>query len=812
VKFKFIISLLISSFLIYSYSFSQGKISGIIRDSKDLSPVRDAVVKVVMVSDSTLKSGTNSDSSGFFSISNLRYGIYKLNINAIGYSAYNKVNISINENTSSIFLDTIKLKPDTYRTEEITVESEKPLMELVDDKKVFNVEKILSAKGGTAIEVLKKLPMIDVDASDNVSLRGSANAIILIDNKPMKFASLRQIPADAIQTVEIITNPSAKYEAEGVTGIINIVMKKSNPDMVGYNGFVYGSLSDKTRYYLSGGVNLKLNKWSIFINLGAGFYKYSSTSTNSVNYLNPVSFYESSSYGEGNNKYGFPSLGVEYEIVKNHTIGFDTYSNFSGNDNNFFVKNSNFNNVHNLSSYYTNDNIANGNFKNYSGSLYYNGKFNSKGEELNAEFTYSGSNSDFVRDNSTLYYDSLFSLINPNYSKLRNTTIGKTDNFRIQADYTNPLTDNTKIETGYKGIFRINDNDFRSDSLHNDINVYITNTDLTNHFKLSDYINAGYVILTQKIKNFRFKLGLRLEHTYTKGELITNNSSFTKNYLNLFPTLNLSQKFGASNEISIGYSRRITRPMIYRMNPFVNRYNNKFINFGNPELTPEFTDSFELTYSFISNIATLTPMLFYRRSYDVISNYSYIIDTNVTVNTYKNFAGGKAYGMDFIINSNALKWWSLNSTLSFYKSIFEGDITNDYTSEEGFSWQARIRSTFTVSNFFNIEFYYNYTGKKITTNGSNDPSQSLDIAINKKFFKNKVNLSVRADDVFSTSKWGGQTKGTGLSSVNSYKWDSRSITLNFSYNFGNTDDYYRKSKKTKQNENESQDQSNDNGK
>lgn len=810
-KFKAVLSIILFSFLLYSSSFSQGKISGFVRDSKDHSVIKDAVVKIIISSDSSYFKGMNSDSTGYFSFGNLKYGNYKLNISFIGYANFSRSNIILDENNSSVTLDTIRLKSETYKTEEITVESEKPLMELQDDKKVFNIEKLLSTKGGTAIEVLKKLPMIDVDENDNVSLRGSANAIILIDNKPMKFASLRQIPADAIQTVEIITNPSAKYEAEGVTGIINIVMKKANPDMMGYNGYLYSSFSDKTRYYIGGGVNIKLKKWSFFLNGGAGFYKYSSTSTSAINYFDPLSFFQSTSYGEGNNKYGSPSIGIEYEIAKNHSIGMDAYSSFSGNENNFFSKNSNYNDSYNLSSYYTNDNVGTSTWKNYSGSLYYNGKFNSKGEELNAEISYSGFRSDMTRNQNISYYDSLFVLINPNISRLRNNTIGRSDNFRIQADYTNPFSDNTKLESGYKGIFRINDNDYRYDSLHYDINEFVTNPDLTNHFKLSEYIDAGYAILTQKIHDFRIKLGLRLEHTYTKGELITDNSSFTKNYLNLFPTLNLSQKFGLSNEISAGYSRRITRPMIYRMNPFVNRYNSKFISVGNPELTSEFTDSFELTYSFTSNPVTVTPMLFYRKSYDIISNYSYIVDTNVTVNTYRNSAGGKAYGMDLIINSNAFKWWNLSSTFSFYKSVFEGSITNDYTSEEGYSWQTRIRSTFTLAEIFNIEVNYNYVGKKFNSTGSNMPSQSFDVALSRAFFNRKLNITFRADDVFNTSQWGSETNGIGLKSTYSSHWDTRAVTLNFSYNFGNTDKYYNKSKKTKQNENESQD-SNDNTK
>lgn len=806
-KYKFTIFIFLFSILFYSIAFPQGKITGYVKDKKEGIPIEGAVVKIFLNSDSTVKKGTSTDSRGYFSIEKIKSGTYKLVISEIGYHLYNKTNVVIDEDNPVIFLDTIKLSQYTYTTEEITVESEAPVMELKDEKKVFNIEKILSTKGGTAIEVLKKIPMVDVDANDNVTLRGSTNARILVDNKPMKFASLRQIPADAIKTVEIITNPSAKYEAEGVTGIINIVMKAANPNMAGYNGFIYGSFSDKTRYYLTGGINLKVKKWSFFLNAGGGFFKYVTTFNSNVNYQNPVAFYESNSTGEGNNRYGFPSLGLEYEISKNHNIGFDAYTNFSWNNNNNFSKNNNFNGLHNLTSYYTNDVVGNGNWKNYSGSAYYNGKFK-KGSELNLELAYTGSKGDNTGSQNILNYDSLLTYSNSSIQK--NITDNKTDYYRLQMDFYSPLGKKTNFETGYKGTFNLNDNDFHSDTLNNITNGFVENVSVTNHFKLSDYINAVYTTLTQKIKNFRFKIGLRLEHTYSKGELITDNSSFTKNYLDLFPTLNISQKFGLSNEISASYSRRITRPMIYRLNPFVNKYNNKFIYQGNPELTPEFTDSFELTYSFTSNVASVTPMLFYRKSYDVISNYSYVIDTDVRVSTYRNSAGAQAYGLDLILNSNAFKWWNLNSTFSFYKSRFEGDITNDYSAEEGFSWQARIRSTFSFAKIFNIELYYNYIGKKISSNGFNDPSQSFDIVLNKMFFKNKFSISFRAQDIFNTSKYGGETNGTGVTSTYTSQWNIRSVTLNFSYNFGNTEKYYSKTKKTKQNENESQDSSNDN--
>ncbi len=788
-------------------NLSQGKIIGTIRDKKDFTPIQDASILLFKNDDSTKTSGTASDATGFFAFNNLEYGKYRIEISYIGYSSYKLKDLILDNNSPNVYLDTIKLFSGDFKTSEIVVKDEKPEIEFSDDKKVFNVEKMLTSRGGTAIDVLRKLPMVEVDAQDNISLRGSKNLLILIDNKPMKFSSLRQLPADVIKNVEIITNPSAKYEAEGVTGILNIILKKTDNKSTGYNGYLYSGIRSNESFNTGIGMNIKKNKWSFFLNGGLGDFKYKGDNSSNVNYTSPKSFFNSNTNSNGRSKYYFGGAGIEYEINKNHNIGIDSYLNSSKFNNTSNTTSNNFNDLHLLTSFYKNNYSGDGNWDNISASLYYNGKFGKIGKELSFDFTFSDAKNDNNGNQIIQYYDSLSAPVNNTPSKQINITNGKNRNIKIQLDYTNPFNDKTKLETGYKGIFRVNDNDFRSDTLNYSINKFVINNDVTNHFKLSENINAIYSTFSHKIKNFRFKLGLRLEHTFAKGELITDTSDFTKNYIDLFPTLSISQKIGLAHEIQVSYSRRITRPMIYRLNPFVNRYNSKFIYMGNPELSPEYTDSYEASYMFVSNIINITPLAFYRYSKNVISNYSYLIDSNVTVSTYRNYSSGYSYGMDFIISSRAIKWWNINSTFSFYKSKYDANVTSDYSGEEGFSWKANVRSFFVIGNLFNLEIYYDYTGKKINANGFNEPSQSLDISINKSFFNKKLTIGVRGEDLFKTKKWGSETNGIGVKSNYSYSWDSRGIYLNINYNFGNTDKYYNKSKKTKQNENEKSDTS-----
>lgn len=814
---KLILLLTFSVFFI-PQTYSQGKISGRLIDAADKTPINGAAVAIYKSDSTQLIKGTYSNENGLFQFESIKYGRYMIAISFIGYNV-KKVNVELNENSNNLELGDIYMQAgqptgnDTlYTTREIEIEAEKPLMEFNDDKKVFNVDKIMTSTGGTAIDVFKKLPMLNVDANDNVTLRGSANVLILIDNKPMKFASLRQMPADAIQNVEIITNPPAKYESEGVSGIVNIVTRKIDNKGLGYNGVINTSIRNNVSNFLNIGSNIKINKWSIFLNGGFANYRFRTDNYSDITYFEPVSYFSSKSNGNGNNKFRYGGITAEYEFKNNQIIGLELYLNSNFFDNTSLTRNNNYdiNNV--LSSYYNNNVTGNGNSGNKYISLYYNRKYGKPEKELNIDLSYS--NADNIRNSrqSIRYYDSLSNPSNNTPSEQLNTSQYLYKYARIQIDYSNPFNDKTKLEAGYKGIFRTNDNDYSFDTLNYNVNSIIRNYDITNNFKLSDYINAVYGTFSHKINKFRIKLGLRVEHTYTKGEMVTTASEFTKKYLDVFPTLSLTQKITDASDVQLSYSRRITRPNPFRLNPFVRKSNAKFFTFGNPQLSPEYSDSYEFSYIFLSNIINITPIAFYRKSYDVITSYSYLLDTNITATTYKNSATGYSYGIDFIVSSSAFKWWNLNSTFSFYKSKYNDNSSSAYSSEEGYSWKANIRSFFTFEELFDVEVFYEYDGKRINATGYSEPSQGLDISVNKSFLNKKLKLGIRAEDIFDTRKWASETNGTGVRTYYNYRWDTRQFVLTLNYNFGNTEEYYKKSKNTKRNENEKNDTNNDSNK
>jgi len=780
-------------------------ITGIVTDIKDNSPIEADII--LFHSKDTVKISTvKCDTSGKFSLS-ATTGTYKIEFSAVGYASLMIDNIKILAADTTITLEAVKLKKQDVTTEEVLVEGEKQFMTLEGDKKVFNVDQSMLNKSGTVLDVMRKVPLIDVDLNDNVTLRGSTNVKILIDNKENRYGSLKQIPADAVEKIEVLTNPPAKYEAEGVTGIINIVMKKI--DKVGFSGDAFLQAGSQDKYNASLDLNLKKNKVTVYSSGYYGIYHYSNNNNSSTQYYIPLSFLLLNGSSSGKSIYFTGNAGLEYDIKEGHTIGIEgSYTGYNY-DGSYLSSTLLSDSLQNLTSSYNESSAYSGNSGSYMASIYYNGKLNKTGRELSGDITFSGNYTPTHSVSSTDYFDAFGEPTIPTHRQIDDRK-NHFYNLNVQADYTNPVKDKTKFELGYKGFVRLNDNRYDSDTLDND--VFVFNYSVSNRFKLTDYINALYGTFQSGYKNFTFKLGLRLEQTNTKGELVNTGSVFYKNYLNIFPTISITQDFGQMSHIQFMYSRRITRPNVYRLNPFVIRSDQRYIYFGNPDLNPEFTDSYELSLMFYSKIISVTPMLFLRRSRDIISNYTYITDSVVTVTTYRNAQGSNAYGMDLILNSQSLGWLNLNGTLSFYKTKFDGEAITDYLAEEGFSWKANIRAFLSFGKGFQIEMYYYYMGKKINAQGTNVPYGSLTAGIRQSFLKDKLTFNLTVNDPFKTMQWGSDIDGIGYKSTSRSNYNTRTFYLGVSYTFGNTEEYFQKKKKVKQNQNEQNDQQEQNNK
>lgn len=810
VKITLRILLLFTFYSVYSQTadtliskIQTGKISGIVIDSKNSIPLIKAECKLYRNKDTIVHRISKTDSSGYFSIDSISFGKYWIEIESTGYGLYVNNKLQTDENKPAASLDTIRLVKQDIETEEILVEGEKPIFTFEGDKKIFNVTESISSSGGTALDVLRKVPMVDVDINDNVTLRGSTNVKILIDNKENKAGlNLKQLPAEGVDRVELITNPPAKYSSEGFTGIINIVMKKS--DKLGFNGYSNIDVSSNDNY--GGGLNLdfKKDKTTIFTNAFLSQQYNNGLFSGETQYFVPaVSYMNYNGNYSGKSYYGYITPGVEYDVMKNSVIGIecDYYAGKYNNTSNATTRY--LNGSRNITSYYANPVTGDGNWSWFYLSGYMDLKFNEEGKDLSGNIDYlknkNPNNSVIKRQ----YYDSLSQPVNNTPLLQNDTTNTVTTNMNVQLDYTHPFNKSSQIETGYKLTYRENDNDYHSDTLDYNQQSYVNNINLSNHFRHTEMINALYFMFGSKIKGFSFKLGLRVENTNTKSELLTGYQVNKRSYTNFFPTVNLSQRIGKSNQLQFGYSRRVTRPNAYRLNPFVNRSRPGYIYYGNPMLNPEFTDSYELSYMLFTKPVTVTPLIFFRRLHDVISSYGYTNDTGTTVITSKNATGANAYGMDFIVSSRSFEWMSLNATFSFYNTKFDEDLVTDYSAEEGFSWRANIRAYFSICKIFKLDVFYNYNGRKVNAQTINLPSQNLDFGLSINMFKEKATVRFSVSDIFKTQQWATNTNGIGFYSSSKNQYDSRMARMNISYRFGNTDEYYQKKKKMKKNENES---------
>lgn len=779
----------------------KGRISGVVVDKATGNPVESSDVRLLSAADSSFVTGTATDAAGNFLMEVIKPGRYFLNVRMIGYSNFAVNEIILNKRNSEINLDTIRIRSgNDIQTDEIEVETQKSPIEFSADKKIFNVSDDITITGGNALDVLKNVPSIQVDVDGNVTLRGSQNVKILVDGKPFglegsnRNAILQQIPANSVESVELITNPSAKYNPEGTSGILNIVLKKKTD--LGYNGSFTLNAGTDDKY--SGSVNLNYKKNNVNF---SGSYNYSNqkniftgSSLRQNFFPGTAEFIDQINSGNIKRLSHLIKAGVDFEIDRKQSIGFNL--NYSPRNTNRQEKNENkyYDSLQNLNPYFLTNTTEDDAGKNFDASLNYNLKFKNPKNTLYGEVSYSKETDEETSSTEEVY---IFPINNTpdKYITFQNE---KNNQINLQLDYVNLSEKKLKIETGYKSIFRKNDDDINFLNYDYTTNSYINNINISNNFIYKENIHALYAIFTDKIKDFGFSFGGRIEQTYTNGELLTGSKNFDKNYFGIFPSASLSQKLSLSQELQLTYSRRINRPNSRNLNPFPDISDPLNIRIGNPDLKPEYTNSFELSYINYFKFATITPSIFYRKTDDEISRYRIVTDSNVSITTFENLNSSKSYGIDFIVNSQILKWWNVNGNLSFYRSEVNASNISEGLTNETDSWSARVSSGMSIPDIFDLQLTYFYSGKRISANGSVEPIQSLDAAVKKEFLDRRASIGFRISDIFNTLKFKIRTGDERYTQESVRRRNSRTAFLTFTYNIGSSEK--GKDRRSKRNE------------
>ncbi len=784
-KSKLISTVFVLLIFISNVTFSQttsATIKGKVVDKSSGKPMESASVQVFNSLDSTLVTGMLSDANGLFSIENISDGIYTVKISYIGYGTAIAKNVHANKDNRSINFGTVKLDVISESTQEIEVVDEAPVMTFEAGKKIYDAKKDLTAQNGNIIDALKNVPSVEVDNDGNVSLRGSSNVKILIDGKPSALLSngtqvLQNMPANLVDKIEVINNPSAKYEAEGVSGIINIIMKQQDQS-VGYNGNIKVNGGTEDKYNLSTGGAYKKGKLGITGNYS--YWNYSlpgTTKFDRYNYASVNSRYVNQNLNwkyKGLSHYG--SLAIDYDLDKDNTLSLVT---------NVFYYERNLNSSSNLDFYNENNQLTSNFFSrndnprsglNIDGTFTYSKKFKEKGRDFTTFLNYSSRNE---KDGTN--YKSIVS----NTSSEQNKNSNYRFNFaNFQADYVHPFSEKSKLESGIKSNGRLINGVYSLRNYDAQSNQWVPVPGKDNDVNYKDIISAAYAEYSGEYKDFSYKAGLRGEYTYINFDLLKETQKYDNNYFDLFPSLSLSQKLGIENQFQASYSRRINRPNLFFLNPFVDQIDQYTIRTGNPYLEPEYTNSYELGYTRSLKFATLTLSGFLRNTKNPI-NFVTNVDTNgVSTMKPENIGKSDTYGLEFIAQGGLAKWWTINGSVSYFNShIFENNSKFNFDKDYN-AWSARFSTNAAIPDLFDVQLTYFYYGEQLSAQGKIEPMQMMNIAIQKSFLDKKIILGFRVNDLLNQQRFSANSSGQDFSQVLYQKSNSRAAFLTLTYNFG----------------------------
>lgn len=705
-------------------------------------------------------------------------------------------------------LGKIKLVTDVAQLANVTVTANKPLVRLDADKKIFNVEKNIVSAGGTALDVMKNVPSVNVDIDGNVTLRNAAPQLY-VDGRPTTL-TLDQIPADAIESVEVITNPSAKYDASGGgAGILNIVLKKNRK--TGYNGNVRAGVDKRGAVNGGGDFNVRQGKFNISASLMGNQMKgRTNGTTDRLNLLDsPQTTINQLNANKTNGGFIFGKLGVDYFITNKTTLsltGFKVHGEFNPYET-ISIKTDSLFNSGKISA--NSDRLSTGHreFNGQGFALGMKHLFAKEGEEWTADMNYFSGKNQNQSDYSTHYYNNAGSLTGTEIQQVLGDGFDK--NLVIQTDYTKPFGKSSKIETGVRAALRSRTNNNNTYEFNGSNYVLIPSG--TSNYKNTDDVYAAYLTYSSAIKDFNYKLGLRAESSSYAGELTNTGEKFKNNYpISLFPSVFLTQKLKNNQQLQLSYSRRINRPNFFQLIPFIDYTDKLNITKGNPGLVPEFTQSLEMSYlkTFTGN-NTLLGSLYYKRTNNLITRYldkeyNPLTGNEDLINTYINANSSYSAGAEITAQNYLTKWWDISTNVNVYNS----QIKTDSNSQPAlWSWFGKFNSNFKLPKDFAVQLtatYQSKTNLPVNTNqgfggppfgqaqsssqGYISSSWGIDLAVKKTFLKSKaLSATLSFNDIFRTRVSNQYSYSQYFVQNYNRLRDPQMIRLNFAYRFGKID-------------------------
>lgn len=808
---------------------NSSRIYGKLVDKNTGKPVEAASVQLFSGKDS-LVSGMLTRANGDFSFDNLpALKSFRLTISAIGYVPAEQVitpdyGKAADQQKFRIDLGNLSLETEVKQLGNVVVTAARPALEMGIDRKVFNASKSMVSTGGTAIDLMKNIPSVSVDVDGNVTLRNSSPQIF-VDGRPT-ILSLDQIPADNIERVELITNPSAKFDAASSGGIINIVLKKNK--RVGLNGLVTAGIGFPRIANGNLNLNVRQGKFNVFLsggyNQSGGKAKGEAERENRENgtvkdYFNQVSL------NDRRRRFGSLRVGADYFIDNRNTlsvtqqIGRGRFSYVETQDQDYLDAGK--------APLYFGDRTADGKsiFKRNGTNLNFKHSFPETGRELTVDVNYNyGSGTDqsdvlnrFVNPDGSMYQPS---------SLVKNEGGSSSDQVIFQADYADPIGENGKLELGIRSYHNLFSSRYDAFAINNGLPEKLP---LSNNYEYREMVNALYGTYSNKIGKFSYQAGLRAEYSRFKGLLVDSSFKFGYEYPSairniwdaVFPSLFLTYALQEDDQLQFNYSRRIRRPDFWQMNPFININDPANLRQGNPALKPEFINSFELNYSHNYKTGNWLGVLYFRNNPDDITEFSDTISVtqyeqlknagvspNAILNTFVNASTTNRYGAEFTVQQKFGKNFDITPTVNMQYRTVRAKIQDMDLSNEGFNWEAKLSMNYKIEtehaplfNGLGFQLLGEYESAEVIPQGKRRAQYSVDYAMRKDFLKdNKATITFSINDVFNTNRWGTIYDTETFYQESYRRWNVRSFRLTFSYKFGKSD--FSLSKKREGNDND----------
>ncbi len=755
-------------------------IRGSVIDNDSGEPVSYANVALYKQGKEQPLTGTFTNAQGAFALKKVNPGAYTLQVQFVGYESYQVQDLEVNAQTGDLNLGSLKLAKTSTELEEVVLQDDRISrpVETTLEGLTIRPEQNLSNTGGSVVDILRNTPSVTVGQDGGVTIRGSSSTNVLINGRNSALANgLDQIPASAIESIEVVNNPNARYDAQGTGGVLNIKLKQGDESTLGTSGRAELTLGNRYRVNTSLNLNHQAKRFEVF-----GGYNYrrspsigysESERTTLIN--NPRRIVQERDRARSDNShtinygasYRMPKSELSYEGIfetENESDTENTYSRIFDLNDNLLTNNvrDNFETEEN----YTFDN-----------ALTFAKRFAQKDREFRATLSHSYRDNLETQDTETRPLDQIGDIVQQRAAtdELRQTIVAR-------ADYVHPL-ENGKFEAGYKSIFRKLDNDYVVERFNDEAETWILNTDVSNRFLYQEQVHALYGIYEHSFEKIDISLGTRLEQTVVDTRLYNTGEENDQRYLNPFPSVLALYRLSEDQSLKFTYSRRIDRPSSRSLNPFPDIADSLNISVGNPNLKPEFIQSLEFGHKVNFQQSDLTSTLFYRRTNGKVDRILRVDENGVSYRKPDNLLSGTDYGLELIGTSTLTSWWDINGSVSLYRSIIDGTNLNQGYTNASFAWNAKLVSNMALPWDLSYQLTANYDSPEVEAQGFDYARYYADMSFRRKLFKGKGSISLSLRDVFNTYAFGGENNTDEFRSSFLYKRDSRRAYLSLEYKF-----------------------------